>query len=156
MFNEANNLTIKIHKFTCIKKVCPYETELVILKGKPDTSCITHEVHLSHNTLTKSSQDINNPNHNIATIIWFGAASAIGRPSNSKALYYNDDVYYFLSWTDILGPKHRRQNDPRRQRNGLLIHYLQKVENERHRELITQQIAEHINKRRDGIRTLNP
>lgn len=154
----ADNISIKSHEFIGVDKVCPYETELIVQGPRravggqvkntrrhlsdPLEQKITHEVRMCANSITKAKEYVVDANVKIALVIWFSSASAIGRPSHSKSLVFEDEVYYFLTWTDILGKGHGRENDPRRIRDKKLINYLQMVENERHKQLIFDQITE--------------
>lgn len=159
--NMANNLEVKNHNIVSIYKLCSHETEIKIqssaafiprnnnflsiqrkyskFKSKME---ITHEVHYSGKTMIEAQNMTINPNFNVGIMVWLAAASALNRPSNSKVLYYNNKLYYYLSWTDMLGPGHGRGNAPQRTRNGKLIHFLHEIENDRHKELLLEHIRD--------------
>lgn len=143
---KKRNLAIRAHEFIAVHKLCPYETTLVFKNPKysaigPGLG-ITHEVHFTGLSITgaMAAENLANPNHDIGIITWFAAASAIDRPSHSKALVFLDQVLYFMTWTDILGSGHGKQNDPRRFRDGRMISFLRLVTNEEHRQLIFEHV----------------
>ena len=140
------NLAIRAHEIIAVHKLCPYETTLVFQNPKysaigPNLG-ITHEVHFTGSSIPRATmaESLANPNHDIGIITWFAAASAIDRPSHSKALVFLDQVLYFMTWTDILGSGHGRQSDPRRFRDGRMVSYLRLVTNEEHRQLIFEHV----------------
>jgi hypothetical protein len=133
----ANNITIRAVKPISIVAIEKYKSgELTIQSGagsfkKPAAPAneysITHKITFPDSKYSSCLDMIYNPNSDIGIMLWFGAASGIGRPSHSKALFHGDNLYYFLSWTDILGSGHGKQNDPRRLVNGRLVQFLAKA-----------------------------
>lgn len=87
---------------------------------------ITHELHLSGNTLTNSEQHVVLPNQDVCVMAYILAGSDIDRPNHSRIIIYNDDLYYCLTWTDVLGnTKHAKTAGLRRQEAGRYVAYLQ-------------------------------
>ena len=152
----ATNLNVKSHQIIGVHKVCPYETEILSMgprfthHGKvyqsyrsvcPHTE-ITHEIHFVSRRYADSIQNVGSPQQDVAMIVWFGAASAVGRPSSSKAVIFGDDVYFLLTYTDILGSGHGKQSDLHRVRNNRMVCYLQLVANPDHKQLILDRVVE--------------
>ena len=87
---------------------------------------ITHELHLSGNTLHNSSQHIIVPNQDICIMAFLSSGSDINRPRDSKVILYEDNLYYCLTWTDVIGnTKHNKACGLKRQKDGRYITYLQ-------------------------------
>ena len=133
----ARNLSIKSYEIMGIHKICPYETLLQM--GAEEK--IMHEVHFSGTSYTMMQQNIADPNQDLAVMIWFSAASLVGRPSGSKALMHGDDIYYIITWTDILGSGHSNQADLRRSRDRRIIHFLQAVTDPDHKQAIIERFV---------------
>lgn len=152
----AKNLTYKQHLIVGINKLCPYETKIAVehsrktvnknpeitYKKNIDDSKVTHEAHLTGTGLKKCSENLHDPSQDVIIIIWFSAASAIERPSSSKCVIYNDEVYYIITWTDVLGKEHQKMSELKRQRDGKMIYYLRREENQKYKELIFNLIKE--------------
>lgn len=152
----ANNITIKSSEIVGINRICPYAGDLKLISKRwrnPTksevmnvmtpvvTNKITHEAHFAGPSMRKAKECISTRNIKVGVMVWFGAASAVQRPSHSRALYVDDELYYILSWTDILGKGHGRENNPCRIRNKLLINYLQIIDTEEHKQLILDEIT---------------
>lgn len=152
----ATNLSVKSHQFIGVHKVCPYETEILCQgprythRGRvhqsyrriPSLTEVTHEVHYVSDTFAASVRNIISPNQEVAMMVWFGAASAIQRPSHSKALIYGDDIYYLMTYTDVLGSGHGKQSDLHRTRDNRFVNYLQIVSNSDHKRIIMECVTE--------------
>jgi hypothetical protein len=98
-------------------------------------SVATHDVHYSGRSLTDSESvrlkidssgcvgcDFANPSQKVGVLAYFTAASAIGRPSHSKALIYDDKLYYCMSHSDLYGSSADRT--PKSVLKGRLVHFL--------------------------------
>jgi len=153
----AANLSVKSHLFIGIHKICPHETEIVCLgnsrigrdnkvhqsrRKTQSLAEITHEVHYVSESFAASISNIMSPSQEVAMMVWFGAASAIQRPSHSKALMYGDDIYYLMTYTDVLGKGHGKQCDLHRTREKRFVNFLQIITNPDHKQIITERVIE--------------
>ena len=139
----ANNIKISSCKLLGIAKLIPYETivrcgGLVVEKGK----IITHELHLLGSTILLAESRVVERGADVGLYVDFAACSAIDRPSNSRAFVYGQEVYYILTYTDVLYSGHGKQSGLRRVRNGNIVYYLHHVSDARHYSLIMDSITE--------------
>ncbi len=86
------------------------------------------------------------PGQEVAYMIFFSAASAIGRPSASEALYYRGDFYYRATWSDIGVPGRGRGLRYDRVVNGQkrMIQFYRKEIDPGHIALLSAAIANKI------------
>lgn len=91
-------------------------------------NAITHEVQLTTSSIHTSCNDIDRPGQAVAIFASLGAAAVIERPSNSSVILTDDKAFAVVTWTDILGSKHKKLNSPRRIRNNKLIIFLKELE----------------------------
>ena len=100
----ANNLKIDGTQLVGIYKLIPS------VHGGPRKAAstnfvprATHDVHFTRSSLGASAGDLVNPNYDVGILFGFSAASAINRPSHSKALVHDDKLYYRMSHSDLYG-----------------------------------------------------
>lgn len=53
--------------------------------------------------------DFSNPNQDVAIVLW-SKTRLLGRYPGSVFFYHDETLYHTLTWTDVLGPKHMREN----------------------------------------------
>lgn len=87
-----------------------------------------------------NSRDLCSPHTNAGLVIAMKAASAVERPTCSQALYFDDEIYWFASWTDLFGRKGNKA--PRCTKNGRMVKFAYKCTNPEHRQLMLDLIAE--------------
>lgn len=134
-----HTVTITKHRFVAVAKIVPHEhidlteTQHYTSNGKIhvrhiphtfDDSIITHDCYLKCATWRQAEDALSMPGTKCGIIVWMGAAKAIQRPSNSRAIIVDDKVYYILTWTDVLKKKHRKQSDLRRVTHGQMVIFL--------------------------------
>lgn len=135
-------VTIAKHRFVAISKIVPHEyidltqTQHYTSNGKVrirhishtlDDSVITHDCYLKCTTWRQAEDALSEPDTKCGIMVWMGAAKAIQRPSNSRAIIVDDTVYYILTWTDVLKKKHNKQCDLRRVTNGQMVIFLRQA-----------------------------
>ena len=145
----ANNLTIKQANLLAVAAFAGVEDlHSVIGPGKLSISdwnsfsLITHVVAFT----SWNSQLAQVPGQEVAYDVYFGAASAVGRPSASEALYYRGDFYYRVTWSDIGGGGRQRGLRYDRVVNGQkrIIQFYRKETDPEHIALLSAAIADKI------------
>lgn len=148
---RKKNLTYKSHMVVGVHKLCEYSSFIYVEHGRrtvnentvhilkkriTNDAMITHEIHLSNKSIQSSVNDLQNPSTDVGLLLWFGGASAINRPSNSKCIVHDSNIYYIVTWTDLLGSKHQKRSELTRKKDNKLIYFLQQESNETYQALI--------------------
>ena len=139
----ASNLTIKKTTVMRIDKAVPHDSEIMknakaTGEGPPNWDGV-YDVWFGGGTWHESRRGIEDPNVSVGIMIELLAASAIGRPSNSLALLFDDQLHYFCTRKDIFGPE-SRSTPPKAIRNGQLIKFAYREENEDHIKIVANSL----------------
>lgn len=133
-------LTIKNYEYLTIHKLVEYDHELDMwdTRGR-DRPLVTHALYLYGPSMLKS-KNIEDPNvGGVCIYVRLRSAMGIGRPSNSCVIVHKNNLYYAITWTDILGPGHGRQNAPRRYSEGRAVYPL-RIAGDRERSLVKRKL----------------
>ena len=134
---KTKNLTFSRAMLVGIHKVEQHDPNLYHACGADwDRIC---DVHFTGETL-RNSRDLCNPHTSVGLVVEMKAASAVERPTCSQALYFEDEIYWFASWSDIFGRSGSKA--PCCRRNGRLIKFVYKCTNPYHRQMMLDLISE--------------
>jgi hypothetical protein len=103
----------------------------------------THDVHFTRSCLRDSEHDITNPNYDVGILFGFDAASAINRPSHSKALIHDNKLYYRMSHSDLYGQS--RDVTPGSKIEGRLVQFFRLETNQSKIDLVFSKLVGVIN-----------
>lgn len=144
---KANKLTIKRSTLMGIDRVQPHDpTILANALGEPNWTNVL-DVVFAAASMHASERGIEAPDRSVGVLLELLAASAIGRPSNSMALLFDEGLYYFCTTKDIFGDgksdglSHRTRTSktpPKAVRQGHLIKFAYRETNEEHVKLVIQ------------------
>lgn len=144
----ANNIRISSHRLLGVVKLIPYETIVTLRYPRrggytvDPGGVITHELHLKGRTILGAEQVVAERGVDVGLYIDFAACSAFDRPSNSRVFVFEEEIYYILTYSDVLYSGHGKQSGLRRMRNNNIVYYLNRVSNARHYSLIMNSITE--------------
>lgn len=132
----ASNLTIKKATVMRIEKAVPHDPA-ILANPAGGTPCWdgVYDVWFGGPSWHASARGVDDPGESVGVLIEILAASAIGRPSNSLALLFEDNLYYFCTRRDIFKDS-GRSTPPKAVRGNQLIKFAYREQNEDHIKLV--------------------
>lgn len=127
---------MSVHKL--VEHSAPYQTKALDLGDQ--NAMITHQVHFFGTSNSKSRKNLEDPDQKICCLVQFAAVSAIGRPSHSRGLVFENKLYYCPSWKELYGEP-SSQRTPKTVVNYHLVNFLVIETNHANIELVLNTIG---------------
>jgi len=128
-----------------ILRVEPHDPTILANTTTPGNWDGVYDVVFGADGMYKSTRGVEDPDASVGIVLELLAASAIGRPSNSMALFFENEVYYFCTKKDIFGEKGclngfaaRSNTPPKAVRGGHLYKFAYREENQDNIALISK------------------
>ncbi len=137
---------MSVHKV--VEHKAPYETKALDLGDQ--NAMITHQIHFFGTSNSKSRENLADPNQKVCCLMQFAAASAIGRPSHSRGIVFEDKLYYCPSWRELYDQPNA-QRTPKKVVKGHLVNFLVEITNPEYVELVLNAIGRFgVNRHAEG------